>query len=225
MNVLITAGDMALGSESNAQSGTAYATFRTHPERPGEWRITVCTVRSPLRVRGVEQLPPVRRSRIVAPLYGMLDANPEAVRLFVKEERLSAAGGRQPGSSATAHDLAGLHAVAEQGVWRRNVPYLDVAGPKIKKYATGRGNAPKEDVRLAAAKRLEHLAVCANNNESDALWLLLMTLAHYGLVLVQMPVAHQLALDDIDWPAVSGLDLKGLTANGKGQHLSAVPQG
>jgi hypothetical protein len=223
VNVLIVCGDMALGSESNAQSGTGYATFRATAD---QWRIKVFTVRSPLRVRGVEQLPPARRSVIVAPLYGLLDANAEAVRLVVKEERLSAAGGRQPGSASTAHDLAGLHAVVEQGVWRRGVPYLDVAGPKIKKYATGRGNAPKEDVRLAAAKRLDQLAECANGNESDALWLLVMTLAHYGLTLVQLPVVHQLALDAIDWPAVPGLDLKGLDPHGwQGQHLSAVPQG
>lgn len=199
---MLLAADLSLG-------GTGYAAARVHADRAPQ--IGVWTVEAPPRDRRGDPIPmPVRHETILSPLFGAVDASRSVPVLVVKEQRLTAAGGRQPGSSATAQDLAGLHAVCEYGLYRRGVPVVDVPGPTLKKFATGRHQAAKEDVRVAAAKRLEHLAECANNNESDALWLLVMEAAHYGLPLVQLPVVQQLAGDKVLWPDVSGLDLKGV---------------
>lgn len=198
---LLLAADLSLG-------GTGYAAARIHTDRAPQ--IGVWTVAAPPRNRRGDSVPmPVRHEQILSPLYGAVDASRSVPVLVVKEERLTAAGGRQPGSSATAQDLAGLHAVCEYGLYRRGVPVVDVPGPTLKKYATGRHQAAKEDVRVAAAKRLEHLAECTDNNQSDALWMLVMAAARYGLPLVQLPVVQQCAADKIVWPDVAGLDLKG----------------
>lgn len=203
MIAVLLAADLSLG-------GTGYAAARVHADRPPQ--IGVWTVAAPPRIRDVPQPMPVRYERILSPLFGAVDASRSVPVIVVKEERLTAAGGRQPGSSAQAQDAAGLHAVCEYGLYRRGVPCVEVPGPTLKKYATGRGGCAKEDVRVAAAKRLEHLAECTDNNQSDALWLLVMTAAHYGLPLVQLPVVQQCAADKIAWPDIAGLDLKGVTA-------------
>ncbi len=204
MIAVVLAADLSLG-------GTGYAFARIHADRAPQ--VGVWTVEAPPRDRRGDPVPmPARHGMILGPLFGAVDACRTVPVIVVKEERLTAAGGRQPGSSKTGQDLAGLHAVAEYGLWRRAQPFVDVPGPVLKKYATGRGGCAKEDVRVAAAKRLEHLAECTDNNQSDALWLLVMACAAYGLQLVQLPVVQQCAADKLDWPAVAGLDLKGVTA-------------
>lgn len=198
---LLMAADLSL-----AGTGLAAAVFP--PDSPP--KITVMTVKAPPR-RGDALVPmPERHSQILGPLFGHLDAYREIPRLVVKEQRLAPAHGREPGSATNAQDLAGLHAVAEYGLWRRGVPCVDVPGPTLKKFATGKHQCTKEDVRVAAAKRLEHLVVCSNNNESDALWLLVMVCWFYGYPLAQLPVSQQISIDKITWPAVAGLDLKGV---------------
>lgn len=167
-------------------------------------QVGVRTVGTEPRNRRGDPIPmPARHEVVVGAVFGPLDARRGVDRLVVKEKRLAAAAGRQPGSAETAQDLAGLHAVLEYGLWRRGVPHVDVPGPTLKKFATGRHQAAKEDVRVAAAKRLEHLAECTDNNQSDALWLLVMAAGMYGLdVKVVLPVVQQAAGDKLAWPTV-----------------------
>lgn len=217
VSALVIAADLSLG-------GTGLARF-LYPPDLDPWQLSVWTVKAPPRDRSGEQIPmPVRHGTILAPIFGLLDHYRTLPRLVVKEERLTPARNREPHSSSTGQDLAGLHAVCEYGLYRRGVTWVDVPGTTLKKYATGRHQAAKEDVRAAAVRRLEHLHECADNNQSDALWLLVMALQAYGLQLADLPVAQQIAADKISWPAVAGLDLKGV-ADGIGQHLRTVPQG
>jgi len=69
--------------------------------------------------------------------------------------------------------LATLTAWAEQ----RNVPYQGVPVGTIKRYATGRGNAPKQAVM---AEVRERGFAPADDNEADAIALLLWALATHG---------------------------------------------
>ena len=70
------------------------------------------------------------------------------------------------------------------------------------KLATGKGNASKDAVLVAAVRRLAydgHL-----HDEADALWLLQAALHHYGLPgAVDLPKGHLQALDKLRWPDVS----------------------
>jgi len=85
----------------------------------------------------------------------------------------------------------------------RNRPMVDVSPGTLKKFATGKGNAPKGAMLQAAWQRLGYTG--HDNNVSDALWLLHAALVHYGLPgAVQMPKANVAALGAVDWPIIEG---------------------
>ncbi len=97
------------------------------------------------------------------------------------------------------------------GFWWMLVSALDAAGRRIataqptslKKYATGKGNASKDTVILAVARRFPH-AYFTNNNEADALVLAAMGADACGYPLVDMPASHRAALDGVQWSAGRG---------------------
>lgn len=60
---------------------------------------------------------------------------------------------------------------------RRQIPYRAYSPTEIKKHATGRGNANKDAVLLAARDRWPG---CKDDNEADALWLLDLASEEYG---------------------------------------------
>lgn len=112
----------------------------------------------------------------------------------------------QPAFSRTTghhHDRSGL--------WWRIVsvcefslgPVVEVTPSGLKKYVTGKGNAGKDEVLLAVARRFPDIGV-ANNNEADALVLAAMGADHLGQPLVTMPAAHRAALTAVRWPEAVG---------------------
>jgi crossover junction endodeoxyribonuclease RuvC len=69
----------------------------------------------------------------------------------------------------------------------------------LKKYATGKGNAPKDQVLAAAIRRLDYQG--HDHNEADALWLVQMALAWKGRPeAVAVPAAHREGLLKVRWP-------------------------
>lgn len=89
------------------------------------------------------------------------------------------------------HIVTRLHAVG--------VPVAEVAPTALKKYATGKGNADKSDMRLALYKRAG-LDV-SSDDEVDAWWLRQMGLVHLGDPdAVPLPQTHLAALDKVVWP-------------------------
>lgn len=86
------------------------------------------------------------------------------------------------------------------GLWWYIVESLDCAGLNIavvppavvKKYATGKGNAGKDEVLLAASRRFDWFS--GGNDEADALWLAAIAAELLGEPLVQMPAAHRAGL-------------------------------
>lgn len=101
------------------------------------------------------------------------------------------------------------------------IPYVEVAPSKVKKYATGKGNARKgtglkSDPTLPGTMIYEAIAAglkikprtvglqtVYDDNAVDAWWLMQMGLAHYepnSDRLRPRPVANRTALVGIDWP-------------------------
>lgn len=74
---------------------------------------------------------------------------------------------------------------------------MDVIPSSLKKYATGRGNAKKEEMLASAIRRLDYAG--SSFDEADALWLREMALDHYTGQ-VRVPESHRVALAKIDWP-------------------------
>lgn len=77
---------------------------------------------------------------------------------------------------------------------------VEVPPSCLKKYATGKGNAPKELVLVEAVKRLGYQG--SDHNVSDALWLLEMAVDQYGGE-SRVPKAHREALLAVTWPTIA----------------------
>lgn len=99
------------------------------------------------------------------------------------------------------HEAAGLWwAVLDALVTRYKVPVAVVPPTVLKKYATGKGNATKPDMRVALLQRTG--VDRRDDNQVDAIWLAYMGLDHLGWPVVEMPKAHRDALAKVDWPEV-----------------------
>jgi crossover junction endodeoxyribonuclease RuvC len=102
--------------------------------------------------------------------------------------------------------LAELRGVCQYAMWCWAALTMTVPPANLKQYATGKGNASKEEVLLAVERRYGHLATIGNNNEADALVLVAMALHRYGSPLAQVPKSHEKALSgsarsSLSWPA------------------------
>lgn len=67
----------------------------------------------------------------------------------------------------------------------------------LKVFATGKGNAKKEQVLLEASRRLGYAG--DSNDEADALWLMHMGLTKLGACPVALPATHTRAMEGIQW--------------------------
>lgn len=97
-----------------------------------------------------------------------------------------------------AHQMGELGGVIRLALHDADLRYLEVGPMVLKKFATGKGSAKKEDMLAAAIRRLGYED--SNHNEADALWLL-----HAGLQLVERPMyefpkAHVEALKGLRLP-------------------------
>lgn len=106
----------------------------------------------------------------------------------------------QARGSSHSHALGELGGVVRLLLHERGIPYIDVAPAVLKKFATGRGNAKKEEVLGAAIRRLEYEG--SDHNEADALFLLHAALVHFDRCPVAFPQAQVAALEGISWPVL-----------------------
>lgn len=103
-----------------------------------------------------------------------------------------------------AHQIGELGGVVRLRLRRESIPYVTVPPSTLKKYATGKGNASKDQVLIAAVKRsgIEF----NNNDEADAWWLRQIGMAAYGgdETFVDMPADRRDVVLDLassgDWP-------------------------
>jgi Holliday junction resolvasome RuvABC endonuclease subunit len=120
---------------------------------------------------------------------------------------LAAIEGLFPTVKGNSHDnLQALRSVLIYGLAARGAQYVTVAGPTLKKYATGSGrpglNSKEQKAAVVAAvnRRYGHLVKVANHNEADAMVLLAMTLHHYGHSLAPVSSGCYEALLTPAWP-------------------------
>lgn len=101
-------------------------------------------------------------------------------------------------TTGKAAERAGLwHLVVER--LDLMVPWAQVSPTARAKYATGKGNAPKDAVLAAVVRRFPGVPV-SGNDEADALVLAAMGLDHLGCPPVVMPAAHRAVLGGVVWP-------------------------
>jgi Holliday junction resolvasome RuvABC endonuclease subunit len=81
---------------------------------------------------------------------------------------------------------------------RDGIPYVTVPAATLKKYATGKGNATKPDMRMELFQRTG--IDLRDDNQVDAAWLRFLGLALIGKPEIQLPKTHTVALDKLALP-------------------------
>ena len=81
---------------------------------------------------------------------------------------------------------------------RAGVPYVTLPPAVLKKYATGRGNGTKGDMRMALYQRAGIDE--RDDNKVDAWWLRAAGMQAYGQPVVTVPAAQARALEAATWP-------------------------
>jgi Holliday junction resolvasome RuvABC endonuclease subunit len=108
------------------------------------------------------------------------------------------AAGRGP----APHQMGELGGVVRVALFEAQTPVVVVPPATLKKLATGKGNAPKEAVLVAAVRRLGYGG--SDHNEADALWLLAAALVAFELPgAPELPKTHVEALAKTVWPALA----------------------
>jgi Holliday junction resolvasome RuvABC endonuclease subunit len=80
-----------------------------------------------------------------------------------------------------------------------------VTPTQLKLYGAGKGNAPKNVVVDAVARRLPMFPTTGNDNTADAAVLCAMGCDHLGQPIAAMPAAHRVALNKVAWPEIGAV--------------------
>jgi crossover junction endodeoxyribonuclease RuvC len=110
----------------------------------------------------------------------------------------SGANARQSGH----HERGGLWWLVTYRLWRREIPFAVVPPATLKRYATGKGNAPKDAVLAAAIRRYREVDF-DGNDQADALVLAAMGADHLGRPIAPVPQASRAALGAVQWPVLT----------------------
>jgi crossover junction endodeoxyribonuclease RuvC len=130
------------------------------------------------------------------------------IRTYITDADLVVIEGPSYGSTTPhQHDRAGLWWLVIDCVMRADVQVVEVPPSTRMRYATGRGNASKDDVLTAVIRRYPNVDV-NGNDEADALILAAMGARHLGHPLESrlqdhlpcLPASHLAAMDAVHWP-------------------------
>lgn len=140
---------------------------------------------------GVERLAEVRDSVLLAARFGAKYIGPlDAADLVVIEGYSYASGNK-------AHDVGELGGVVRLALHEAGIRFEVVAPKTIKTYACNNGGASKDDMLLAAVRRLGYEG--NSKDEADALWLYALAMHALGEPIVTVPATHLRALKALPW--------------------------
>lgn len=97
-------------------------------------------------------------------------------------------------------NIGELGGVIRLALHEASIPFVEIPPSCLKRYATGKGNASKDDVLQAGVIRSGHTFI--DNNACDAWFLWQLALAHYepgSPLLVRMPKGNQEGLVKVAW--------------------------
>lgn len=97
--------------------------------------------------------------------------------------------------SPAAFDLGMLHGSVRRELMQARTQYVLITPATLKKFATGRGNATKPDMRMALYQRMG--IDLRDDNQVDATWLRYAGLQLLGEPVVQLPATQVAALDKV----------------------------
>lgn len=104
-----------------------------------------------------------------------------------------------PANAKSAGITGMMQGAVRHALLERDIPYVSVVPSTLKKYATGKGNAGKPEMAVAAYKRFE-MEFGSDDDRCDAWWLRAAGLDALGRPLCVMPAAQRAALVVVNWP-------------------------
>jgi crossover junction endodeoxyribonuclease RuvC len=137
-----------------------------------------------------------RRSRLCDIRWAVLDHCIKADLVVIESPAYSRTQGSQ-------HDRSGLWWLIVDNLHMWGTPVAEVTPSGRAKYATGKGNAGKDEVIAAVVRRFPTFTG-SNNNAADALVLCAMGLDHLGYPIADMPAVNRTALGAVRWPDMEG---------------------
>ena len=171
-------------------TATGYAVASGKATEPLSWGL----VTPPPKLRGLERLQWIRDCVL---------GRAEGAALVLTE-------GYSYGSPARAHPMGELGGVVRLALLEAGLVGVIVPPACRAKYATGKGNAPKDSVLAEAIRRLGYAG--HDHNEADALWMLMMAGDQYDAPWrVALPQGHRDALAKLDWPVMGRVSRAGGT--------------
>lgn len=179
----VVALDVAYG-DAKKRSGTGVA-------MEGE----VFTVSAPAGTTGPARLVKMRAA-LLAAIHGPAIVDSAGCPCFSVpygiHPDLVAIEGYSYSSPHVAHQLGELGGVLRVELFELMVPFIVVAPATAKRYACGNGSASKDQMLLAAVRRLGYEG--ESKDQADALWVRAAVLAALGEPVVDVPKAHETAL-------------------------------
>jgi Holliday junction resolvasome RuvABC endonuclease subunit len=102
--------------------------------------------------------------------------------------------------NSQAHSIGELGGVVRAQLYANDVPYIEVPPTCRAKFATGRGNASKNDVISAISAKTGIIWSGSGSDDKCDAWILEeMALVHYGMGKYEWPSASISSLEKIDW--------------------------
>lgn len=117
---------------------------------------------------------------------------------YARQADLVVIEGYAYGRPNQAHQVGELGGVIRVALFEEGIDFVTVPPAKVKKYATGKGNANKDQVLASVVHRTGQEM---SNDEADAWTLRAMALDAQGTPVIEMPKLHRDALVDIKWAA------------------------
>lgn len=100
------------------------------------------------------------------------------------------------------HQLAGLWWLITHDLWNLGKPVAVAPPAQIKRFATGKGSAGKDEVLSAVVRRYPDFK--GGNDEADALVAAALVAEKFGCPIVPVPKTHLTALDGVEWADITG---------------------
>lgn len=98
---------------------------------------------------------------------------------------------------SSVYEIGGLGWMVRHLLWEFNVPYATVPPSSLKKYATGKGNANKDEMIAAAIRRFGFPG--SDNNAADAWLLWHLANEHLGHPVVSVPKLQAEQAAKVEW--------------------------
>lgn len=100
----------------------------------------------------------------------------------------------------SVYQIGELGGIVRFWIWGRQTPLVDVPPACLKRYATGKGNAPKDAMIAAAIRRFGFEG--SDNNEADAFLLWCMASHAYGAPVTKVTQVQAASLEAVMWPVL-----------------------